>query len=543
MNSLINVINKYANPNDYNYDNYNDYFNIDNLNDIINEMREDLKPFEYLMFSLTKEIEDILLPEEVSLFIIDDYYIIIGIMIDIIYEYQIVNMTLNSFDIMRNIPASASNYIDKRGVIKFYSFELRKLYPNINDKQITLYSLYHNKNGMKTKNNYIYIFNYFNSLLTNKHATSNNDGFELYKSAFQSLLNQFILDDNIVFLIEKKRFLYCVELFLQHGAYLDIDFLINNCIKPYNPNQTIINGNFTSKKREYIFTTFYRFYIIGLLIDEFFTNHISNKDLSVVLNELFPFGNNSTNNIIINYNDILLDKYNWIAIKAFNKPLKIFNDDNMDFFDGQYLLKFEDIKLNVIKYYSKVLSKNYYNSDDNINIDSPFTDWDTYYDMKFRQRFVPYKMLDNQLNIYNQYIVYSSYFFSDFWFKRKEEQSKIFERVDKVYLSSLINKNGLNAQLGYNKFISFLNKLAANELVLPSGIPNNPKDYLALLLLDENGKYIKFNVIFNYIDVFRHYGVSVNINFYKLLYKIRPIIGGKVFVYILHTIVTAFSSR
>ena len=120
-------------------------------------------------------------------------------------------------------------------------------------------------------------------------------------------------------------------------------------------------------------------------------------------------------------------------------------------------------------------------------------------------------MLDNQLNIYNQYIVYSSYFFSDFWFKRKEEQSKIFERADKVYLSSLINKNGLNAQVGYNKFISFLNKLAANELVLPSGIPNNPKDYLALLLLDENGKYIKFNVIFNYIDVFRHYGVSVNL--------------------------------
>jgi hypothetical protein len=155
MNSFINVINKYANPNNYNYDNYDDYFNIDNLNDIINEIREDLKPFEYLMFSLTKEIEDILLPEEVSLFIIDDYYIIIGIMIDIIYEYQIVNMT---FDIMRNIPASANNYIDKRGVIKFYSFELRKLYPNINDKQITLYSLYHNKNGMKTKNNYIYIY-------------------------------------------------------------------------------------------------------------------------------------------------------------------------------------------------------------------------------------------------------------------------------------------------------------------------------------------------------------------------------------------------
>jgi hypothetical protein len=457
-----------------------------------------------------------------------------GIMIDIIYEYQIVNLTLNSFDIMRNIPASASNYIDKRGLIKFYSFELRKLYPNINDKQITLYSLYHNKNGIKTKNYYIYIFNYFDSLLTNKHATSNNatnnnQGFELYKSAFQSLLNQFILDDNIIFLIEKKRFLYCVELFLQYGAYLDIDFLINNCIKPYNPNQSIINGNFTSKKREYIFTTFYRFYIIGLLIDEFFPNHISNKNLSVVLKDLFPFGNNSTNNIIINYNDILLDKYNWTNIKAFNKPLTETSHDNMDFFDGQDLLKFEDIKLNVIKYYSKVLRKTYYNSDDNINIDDPFTDWDTYYDMKFRQRFVPYKMLDNQTDIYNQYIVYSSYFFSDFWFKRKEEQSKIFERADKVYLSSLINKNGLNAQVGYNKFISFLNKLAANEL--------------ASLLLDENGKYIKFNVIFNYIDVFRHYGVSVNLNFYKLLYKIRPIIGGKVFVYILHTIVTAFKSK
>ena len=103
--------------------------------------------------------------------------------------------------------------------------------------------------------------------------------------------------------------------------------------------------------------------------------------------------------------------------------------------------------------------------------------------------------------------------------------SLIFERADKVYLSSLINKNGLNAQVGYNKFILFLNKLSANEL--------------SSLLLYENGEYIKFNVIFNYIDVFRHYGVSVNINFYKLLYKIRPIIGGKVFVYILHTIVTA----
>jgi hypothetical protein len=196
------------------------------------------------------------------------------------------------------------------------------------------------------------------------------------------------------------------------------------------------------------------------------------------------FGEESPSDLDILWNSAM--QYNWINIKAFNKPLTETSNDNMDFFDGSHVIKFEDIKLNVIKYYSKVLSKNYYNSDDNINIDSPFTDWDTYYDMKFRQRFVPYKMLDNQTDIYNQYIVYSSYFFSDFWFKRKEEQSKIFERVDKVYLSRLINKNGLNAQVGYNKFILFLNNLTAKEL--------------ASLLLDENGKYIKYNIIMDYID-------------------------------------------
>jgi hypothetical protein len=392
---------------------------------------------------------------------------------------------------------------------------------------------------MKSKNYYIYIFNYFDSIIIEANNT-----LELYKLAFQSLLNKFILDDDIVYFIETKRFIYCIELFLQYGAYLDIDFLINNCIKPYNPNQSIINGNFTSKKREYIFTTFYRFYIIGLLIDEFFPNHISNKDLSVFLKDLFHFGNNSSNNIIIDYNDILLDKYKWTTTIAFNKPLTETSHDNMEFFDGQHVIKFEDIKLNVIKYYSKVLRKNYYNINDNINIDAPFTDWDTYYDMKFNVKFLPYKTLSNQLPIYNEYIVYSSYFFGDFNFKRRVEQNNIFAQNDKSFLHGLITKNGLNAQVGYNKFILFLNKLSKPSVPIDGGkTPILPSKELASLLLDENGKYIKYNIIMNYIDVFRKHGVKVNFNFYKLLYKLRPIIGKNVFMYILHTIVTTFPSK
>ena len=524
MNTFIYVINKYTNHNQYEYDNYTDYFNIDNLNDRVKELKEDLKPFEYSMFSLTQELEDILLSKEVSMFIIDDYYINIGLLIDMIYEYQIVDMTMTSLDYMRNIVASPTNYSDRRGVIKFYSVALRKLYPNINDKQISLSLLYNTRSGMKSKNYYIYIFNYFDSIIIEE-----NDRLELYKLAFQSLLNKFILDDSIVHFIEKKRFIYCIELFLQRGVNIDIYYLINNCIKPYNNNQPIINTNFPTNKREYVFTTFYRFYIIGLLIDEFFPNYITHNNLSLILNEILPFGNNSSNNIIIDYNDIGLDKYKWNNTIAFNKPLNETSPQDMVFFDGQNLLKFEDIKLNVIKYYSKVLRKNYYNINDNINIDAPFTDWDTYYDMKFNAKFLPYKTLSNQPPIYNEYIVYSSYFFADFNFKSRVEQNNIFAQNDKSLLHGLITKNGLNAQVGYNKFILFLNNLTAKEL--------------ASLLLDENGKYIKYNIIMNYIDVFRKHGVKVNFNFYKLLYKIRPIIGKNVFMYILHTIITTFPLR
>jgi hypothetical protein len=513
MNTFINIINKYVNPNNYDYN--NDYFNMDNFNDMNKELRADLTPFEYSMFSLTQELEDILLPKDVSLFIIDDYYINMGLLIDIIYEYQIVDMTLIEY--MRNIAASPTNYSDRRGVIKFYSVLLKKLYPNINDKQISLSSLYNTRSGMKSKNYYIYIFNYFDSIIIEANNT-----LELYKLAFQSLLNKFILDDSIVHFIEKKRFIYCIELFLQRGAHIEIDYLINNCIKPFNNNQPIINNNFPTNKREYVFTTFYRFYIIGLLIDEFFPNYITHNNLSLILNEILTFGNNSSNNIIIDYNDIGLDKYKWNTTIAFNKPLNETSLQDMEFFDGQNLLKFEDIKLNVIKYYSKVLRKNYYNINDNINIDAPFTDWDTYYDLKFNAKFQPYKTLSNQLPIYNEYTVYSSYFFADFNFKSRVEQN------NKGFLNGLITKNGLNAQVGYNKFILFLNNLTAKEL--------------ASLLLDENGKYIKYNIIMDYIDVFRKHGVKVNFNFYKLLYKLRPIIGGKVFVYILHTIITTFKS-
>jgi hypothetical protein len=256
-------------------------------------------------------------------------------------------------------------------------------------------------------------------------------------------VHQLILGVNFIYSYEYLKF--CVNFCIKKGAVLNYKYLIDNChIFQINTNITFPN-NFNNRS-QYIFTLLYRYSIIGRLIDDISINYISKKQSIELLNQMLPFGSNSTNNIIFDYYDIGLDNYDWNNIVASNEPL----------YNGVSNVKLFSIKLNVIKYYSKVLRHTFANQNDEEYIDHTFKDWDSYIDVRLNKIKNPFMINNNK--IYNEYLLYLSYFYS---FNNKYS---IDISLD-LYLEDLLKLDNFDAQIGYDKYMDVFSKLPYTDII------------------------------------------------------------------------------
>jgi hypothetical protein len=256
-------------------------------------------------------------------------------------------------------------------------------------------------------------------------------------------VHQLILGVNFIYSYEYLKF--CVDFCVKKGAVLNYKYLIDNChIFQINNNITFPN-NFNDRS-QYIFTLLYRYSIIGRLIDDISINYISKKQSIELLNQMLPFGSNSTNNIIFDYYDIGLDNYDWNNIVASNEPL----------YNGVSNVKLFSIKLNVIKYYSKVLRHTFANQNDEEYIDHPFKDWDSYIDVRLNKIKNPFIINNNK--IYNEYLLYLSYFYSF------NKQYSIDISLD-LYLEDLLKLDNFEAQIGYDKYMDVFSKLPYTDII------------------------------------------------------------------------------
>ena len=261
-------------------------------------------------------------------------------------------------------------------------------------------------------------------------------------------VNQLILGINTIYPYEYLKFF--VDVFIQNGAFLNFNYLIDN-IHNFSlddpnghPDGYSLNNSFDNRM-EYIFILIYRYSIIGRLIDDVSINHIEKNKLVNIINNILPFGYKSVkNNIIIDYYDMGLDNYDWINIRANNVPLRN-NTPNK---------KILSIKLNVIKYYSKFLRDTYPNEEDDEYTDHIFKDWDCYFDVRLNVIKDVFNLTDGK--IYNEYLLYLSYFYSF-------NNSKGI--ISDLYLENVLLKQpNFDAQIGYDKYMNHFSKLSFDDI-------------------------------------------------------------------------------